>query len=256
MKTLLAFIKKEIMELIRTKKLILLIIIATLFGIMNPLIAKITPWLMEALSGDLEQSGMTISKVSVDAITSWTQFYKNIPMFLIVFVVIMSGILTIEYQKGTLINILTKGLERWKVIIAKAMIMICLWTICYWVCFIITYLYNIYFWSGLDVTHVLLGVFCIYILGIWCISLILFASSIFQDNYAVLGVTGGIFILSYILNMIPAIQDYVPTQLFNSMAVLTGEMQIYQFAGSIFITIILSITATILAILFFNKKAI
>ena len=123
MKSLYAFVKKESLELIRSGKLVLLVIISCLFGIMNPFIAKITPWLMEMMSDQLAESGMSITTIKVDAITSWTQFYKNVPLLLIIFVIIMSGILTNEYQKGTLINILTKGLERWKVIIAKAMIM-------------------------------------------------------------------------------------------------------------------------------------
>lgn len=256
MKTLIAFIKKEWLELIRTGKLILLIIISILFGIMNPLIAKITPWMMEMLSSDLADAGMIVSNFKVDVMTSWTQFYKNVPLLLIIFVIIMSSILTIEYQKGTLINILTKGLQRWKVIIAKTITMIGLWTMCYWLCFLVTYLYNIYFWSVHNVADVLWGASCIYILGILCISFIMFASSIFQDNYAVLGVTGGMFILSYALSMIPTISKYLPTQLFNSMSILTGTMQIDQFIGSILITIVLSFIAIILSILFFNKKAI
>lgn len=256
MKSLIAFIKKEILEFIRTGKLILLLIISILFGIMNPLIAKITPWMMEMLSSDLAEAGVVITEYKVDVMTSWTQFYKNIPLLIIIFVVIMSSILTIEYQKGTLINILTKGLERWKVIIAKVLTMIGLWSLCYWICFLVTYLYNIYFWSVQNVVNVLMGAFCVYILGILCISFIMFASSIFQDNYAVLGVTGGMFILSYALSMIPDIQNYLPTQLFNSMALITGEMQMNQFTGSIFVTIGLSLTAMILSVLFFNKKAI
>lgn len=50
MKSLYAFIKKESLELIRSGKLVLLVIISCLFGIMNPFIAKITPWLMEMMS--------------------------------------------------------------------------------------------------------------------------------------------------------------------------------------------------------------
>lgn len=256
MKTLIAFIKKELMELIRTGKFFLLIIISTLFGIMNPLIAKITPWMMDMLSSDLAEAGMTMSSIKVDAITSWTQFYKNIPMLMIIFVIIMSGILTVEYQKGTLINILTKGLQRWKVIMAKAIAMIGLWTLCYWICFAVTYLYNIYFWSQQNIPYVWGGAICIYILGIWLISLILLASSVFNDNYGVLGITGGIFILSYVLGFFTTIQDYLPTQLLNAMSLLVGEMQFQQLMSAIYITLGLSVLTIVLSILFFNKKAI
>ena len=90
MKSLYAFVKKESLELIRSGKLVLLVIISCLFGIMNPFIAKITPWLMEMMSDQLAESGMSITTIKVDAITSWTQFYKNVPLLLIIFVIIMS----------------------------------------------------------------------------------------------------------------------------------------------------------------------
>ena len=64
-----------------------------------------------------------MTEVRVDALTSWTQFYKNIPLALIIFLLIFSGILTVEYQKGTLINMITKGMNRWKILAAKGIIM-------------------------------------------------------------------------------------------------------------------------------------
>ena len=50
MRQLIAFLKKEWLDLTRSGKLFLLILIFTLFGIMNPAIAKLTPWLMEMFS--------------------------------------------------------------------------------------------------------------------------------------------------------------------------------------------------------------
>ena len=93
MRTLFAFIKKEWMEQTRSGKLLILAIIFGLFGVMNPAIAKLTPWLMDMLSESLAESGMTVTEVQVDALTSWVQFFKNIPMALIVFVLMQAGIL-------------------------------------------------------------------------------------------------------------------------------------------------------------------
>lgn len=256
MNTLLAFIKKEILELLRTGKLLLLVIISCLFGIMNPLIAKITPWLMESLSSQLAETGMQVGQVKIDVFTSWTQFYKNVPMLLIIFVIILSSALTIEYQKGTLINILTKGLQRWKVIIAKAIAMIALWSICYWLCFAITYGYNIYFWDNSMATHVFLGAFNVYLLGVWFISLILLVSSLMSTSYAVIGGVGGIFMIIYLLSIIPSLQTYLPLQLLNSMDIITGAKQISDYVYAIAITGGTTVLSLILATLFFNKKAL
>ena len=106
-----AFLKKEWMEWWRTGRFMVLLLIFVLFGIMNPAMAKLTPWLMETMSESLADAGFVTTAVSVDAMTSWVQFYKNIPVALIVFVLISSGNFTAEYEKGTLIPVVTRGLE-------------------------------------------------------------------------------------------------------------------------------------------------
>ena len=148
MRTLFAFIKKEWMEQVRSGKFLILLIVFGLFGIMNPAIAKLTPWLMEMFSDAVAESGMILGEVQVDAMTSWVQFFKNIPMGLIVFVLLQGGIFTKEYQSGTLILALTKGLKRRTVVLAKMIVLNVLWSLCYWLSFGITYIYTAYFWDN------------------------------------------------------------------------------------------------------------
>ena len=134
MKSLLAFIHKEMLEQRRSGKLIILGILFVVLGIMSPAIAKLTPWLMEMMADSLAGSGLIFTSVSVTAMDSWVQFFKNMPIGLIAFVLIESSIFTREYQTGTLLLSLTKGLERHKVVAAKAVVLVFLWTICYWLC--------------------------------------------------------------------------------------------------------------------------
>lgn len=49
-------------------------------------------------------------------------------MGLIVLVLLFSGTLTTELSKGTLINVLTKGLTRYAVILAKYTVALVLWS--------------------------------------------------------------------------------------------------------------------------------
>lgn len=83
MKSLLAFMKKEWMEQVRSGRLLILVIIFILLGIMNPAVAKLTPWLLEMMADSLEASGMTVTAVTVSAMDSWVQFFKNAPMGLL-----------------------------------------------------------------------------------------------------------------------------------------------------------------------------
>ena len=99
------------------------------------------------------------------------QFYKNAPMALIVFVLMESSIFTKEYQSGTLVLALTKGLERYKVVVAKSFVLFVMWTIGYWLCFGITYLYNAYFWDNSIAKNLMFSVVCWWIFGLWVIAL-------------------------------------------------------------------------------------
>ena len=80
MKTFLAFLKKELLFQLRTGKGMILGILFVLFGIMNPAVAKLTPWLMEMMADSLAESGMIITGITVTAMDSWVQFFKNMPM--------------------------------------------------------------------------------------------------------------------------------------------------------------------------------
>lgn len=80
MKSLMAFLKKEFMEQSRTSKLVLLGILFTLFGIMSPVIAKLTPLMVEMMAETMAQSGIIMTEVTVTALDCWAQFYKNVPL--------------------------------------------------------------------------------------------------------------------------------------------------------------------------------
>ncbi|MDT2791564.1 ABC transporter permease subunit [Enterococcus lactis] len=153
MRQLIAFAKKELKENWRTGKIITLSALTVIFGIMNPLLAKLTPYLVQAMSTTLAESGISVQKITVDATTSWTQFYKNIPMLLIFFLLLFSGILTSEYQNGTIINLLTKGMKRWKIFLSKWIMGILFWSVSYWCCYSITLAYTIYYWDQSIITH-------------------------------------------------------------------------------------------------------
>ena len=80
MRTFIAFTKKEFLEQFRTNKLLILTLVFIFIGILNPLTALLTPWLLEMFSESMEGSGVIIGEIEVTALDSWMQFYKNIPI--------------------------------------------------------------------------------------------------------------------------------------------------------------------------------
>ena len=254
MTQLMAFTKKEFMEVIRTGKFLILTVLFIIFGVMNPAIAKLTPWMMEAFSESLKGSGLTVTEAKVDALTSWTQFYKNVPMALIVFLLMFSGILAVEYQKGTLINMITKGLTRWKIVVSKSVVLLLLWSFGYWMCYGITYGYNEYFWDNSIAKDVAFAAFCVYMLGVWLIALLMLMSTIFSSGSAVAVGTGGVFFVIYLLSMLPDLKEYHPTCLMGASGKLSGAGEAGDYTTALVVAVGLTVVQLVVAVLAFNRK--
>ncbi len=254
MKALFAFIKKEFIEQLRTGKLTLLGILFVLFGIMNAAVAKLTPWLLQIMSDTLAESGMTVTTVTVSATDSWVQFFKNIPMALIAFTLLESNIFTREYQTGTLVPMLTKGLKRYKIVIAKTAVTGVLWTLGYWICVGITYGYNEYFWDNSTAQNLVLSIVCPWLFGFFVLSLMILFSAIFSSNTGVLVGTGGVVLASYAIGLIPKVQKYLPTLLLDGNPLLYGTAESKSYVMSIIICVGASIACFALSIPLFNKK--
>ena len=254
MRQLTAFIQKEFTEVMRNSKLLICAIIFILLGIMNPAIAKITPWLVEQFSNATSGAGMLIQTMEISALTSWEQFFKNMPMGIVFFVLMFSGIVAAELQKGTLINIVTKGMPRWKIMVSKLILLLVLWTGMYFASYIITYVYNDFYWDNDTVNNIFFSVFCLYLFGVWLISLIILMSALADNSAAVSIGVCGVFLLSYLLGIIPAIQDYLPTKLKGSSSLIYGLAKPADFTGAIVVVAIWSVVDIILGIIIFNKK--
>lgn len=254
MKSFIAFFKKELLECVRSGKIMILGVLFFLFGIMNPAIAKLTPWLFELLSDSLAESGMIVTEVTVDALTSWAQFFKNVPIVLIVFVLIYSGIFTKEYESGTLILVLTKGLSRYKVVLAKSAVMFSLWTIGYWLCFAVTYGYNAYFWDNSIAIGLIPAAIHWWLFGILVVCLMVFFSVLCKNYHGVLLGTGGSVLGTYIISLFPKFSEYTPTALMNSASLLTGTESADIYVKAIVITVVMGLVCLVASVPIMNKK--
>ena len=253
MKSFVAFFKKELLQSARGGKLWILIGIFLLFGIMNPAIAKLTPWLMEMMAEELTLSGMSVTAVSADAPASWAQFFKNIPMALIAFVFIYSNIFTKEYSSGTLILVLTKGLSRYKVVIAKSVLMLLLWSMGYWLSFGVTYVCNDVLWDNSIAANLMPAVVHQWLFGVFVIALIVLFSAISSNYIGVLMGTGGCVFALYLAGLVPKIAKYLPTSLMSSAAYV-GVASAEKYTAAAVITAVCSVAFIAVSVPIFNKK--
>lgn len=247
-----AFLKKEILESIRTYKLFIMLIVFILFGVINPLTAKLTPHIIETLI----PGGHLIPISEPTALDSWAQFFKNITqMGLIVTIIVFSGMLATELSKGTLINILTKGLSRQAVILAKFTSMVLIWTLSLGASFATTWIYTKYLFPVSDISNLLLSVFCLWLFGLWLFSIVIFSSTLINNNYGNLLIVGLVVVIGILINIVPDAQKYNPLSLATkNMDLLTNVLNPTYFNYAIIITMLLIVIFITLSIMIFRKK--
>lgn len=221
MRAFTAFTKKELIEASRTYKVMIMLLVFFLLGIMNPFTAKLTPELLKSLNS--EQITITITETTAN--DSWAQFYKNVPqMGLIVLVIVYSGILAGEFTKGTLVNMLTKGLSRRVVIAAKFASATLLWTASYVLCFAVSYFYTIYFWPEGNMSNLLVALLTLWLSGELLIASVMFGGVLFKNTYGALLFAGILVAVLYIINIVPEVSKYNPASLTScGYSLITGE---------------------------------
>ena len=253
MRGYIAFFKKEWLEAVRSYRLVILLIAFAIFGIMSPLTAKLTPFLLE----NLMPEGISIQISEPTAIDSWMQFFKNIPqMGTIVILLMFSGLFANEIQKQTLVPFLTKGLSRAQVILSKLSISYVLWTISYFLSFFITYAYTIYYWDMSNISHLAEVIIGAWIFGLLLVSILMLAGVIFSSYSGALLGTGAFIAVLLLLQIIPDFHAN-PIYLFsNGVAVMQNQADIDYTYWQASISIAISIIASVCSIVIFNRKRI
>ncbi|MBR5179932.1 MAG: ABC transporter permease subunit [Lachnospiraceae bacterium] len=249
-----AYIKKECMELTRTGKLLILGIIFILFGILNPAMAKLTPWLYEMLQDSFSEQGLIIGEVTVNAMTSWTQYFKNATMVVITIILLCSTGFTNEYQKGTLVQIVTKGLSRRKIYFSKLLVGYATWTVMFLVYTGVTLGYTVYFWGDDKVPDLFYAILFFWIFGILLMSLLSMFGALSENSGQVLLGTGGIIFITILINYVPTISKYMPIKLMDGLQLCNGTAQVSDFSEALIITSIMIIACIIIGMVAFDKR--
>lgn len=254
MKGYVAFLKKEWLEQLRTCRFFILLTIFFIFGMMSPLTAKLTPLILKNFAIE----GMQITMQDPTAMDSYMQFFKNnTSMGLIVLILVFSGILSSELSKGTLINILTKGLSRNAVILAKFTSAAATWTVSLALCFVTTYGYTVYLFKPQDIHHLWFAVLCLWLFGIFLLSLLLLVSTVGKNSYTSLLGVGAVVVLLFMVNMLPVLQKYNPLLLVsNNLGMLAADYRILDAMASVGVTAGLSLLFLVGAVMIFRKKRI
>lgn len=205
-----AFFKKEVIEHLRNYKLFIFMIVFAIIGILSPLTAKFLPELLESLMDE----NITIIIQDPTYVDSWVQFFSNINQIgLVVMVLVFSPIMAREYEKGTLVHMVTKGLPRLSIYSAKLAILYLSWTLFYWFSFAITLGYTYFYFPDSSTDGLFLATFSLYVFGLMLLALLLFSAILLESTFAPLLAVVGTIGMLFIGEMLPAVQEWSPLQL-------------------------------------------
>lgn len=254
MRIFLSLLKKEVIEGARTKKMISTFILFLFIGLISPLTAKLTPMILQSIA----TGNIDINVAPPSEIDSWTQFFKNISQIgMFGLAIILSTQMANEFQKGTLINLLSKGLPRYQVVLSKIIYNFILWFIAYFCSFILTYFYTKYFFGiSFPVRNILMAALLPFIFGLFLISLEILAGVISGNVIGTLILTSAGIVIQLILSIRDEIVKYMPIALIEKPVNLIKGIGYDDYYVPIITGSILLILCIVISIAVINIKQI
>lgn len=225
-----------------------------IFGFLSPITAKYLPQIFEMAGLDPAALGMA----DPSAADSFAQFFKNVgQMGLLVLVIIFSGIMANEFSKGTLVNMLTKGLKRPIVIISKWVSSVICWTVAYLVCLGITYVYTKYYFEVEGYHNMFAAFFALWLYGVFLLVLVILGGTIFKNVFGSLLLTGGVAVVLTLINLVPSFQKFNPASLASdSLALITAQKGLDDLLPAFILCGASILVLSAVTVLIFNKKQI
>ena len=189
-------------------------------------------------------------------IDSWVQFFKNINQIgMFGLVILFSTQITNEIQKGTLINLLSKGLPRYQVIMSKWFFNTIMWFCSYCICFLVAFGYTKYFFGNtFPVGNIFMAALLPLIFGIFLISLEILGSVITENVVGTLIFVAIGVVIQFILSLKDEIVKYMPIDLLGKPVNIIKGIGFNDYFIPIFTTFGLIIICIISSIIVLNKK--
>ncbi|MCP9312560.1 ABC transporter permease [Liquorilactobacillus satsumensis] len=240
MRILTIMFEKELVETWRTYRFLTLITFFLILALMSPLVAKLTPTIIKLSLNDT----LNLQLPQPTAFDSWKQFYKGITQLgILVTAILFAGTMSQELSKNTLVNLVTKGLPRWTIVLSKYFSLLLQWTVALSLSLFVTWGYTAYYFPAkITPTAVLAGFLPLLLFGIFLLALILFGSTLGQNNYGGLLIPLFITVILYLINLVKQFHNYNPLSLIgDNLAILQGTKPLSQLLPSMLVAIAASL---------------
>ncbi len=245
--------KKEWLELIRSKKLLIMIVLFLFVSISSPILAKLIPSLFKNIEG--------IGPINIPEST-WRdavdQFVKNANQFIgLVIVFMFAGSIAEEKNKKTLEIVLTKPISRASFLLAKFLSGSLLITLCMTLGSAIFYYYSVSIFGSFSLPNFVFLAVALHFLFSVVLALAIFSSTIANTQIIAIAVAFFVEIISLaVLPYIDAIKNYLPTYVLSNYKEMMINGGFHNFMPSIYTSLILIFLFVAGSILIFNRQEI
>lgn len=253
---ILKLMKKEWNEIIKTGKFYALLFSFLFFAVASPAIAKFTPEIIKSIIESQQTKGLIIQLPPPTWKDSFLQFFKNLNQIIfLILVIVFIGSIAEEKNKGTVIMVVSKGINRSTWIISKFIFQFLISLAFLIISYILCLYYTVFLFSNFPIVNSLFSTLLYGIYLFFFLSLTLFSSSLGNNTIQAGGIFFGIFIFLNILSLFPNLSPYNPiylSSLENNWII--GSVELKEAIKPVLSSILLSLTFIFLSILHFNNQ--
>ena len=215
---------KEMLEQWRSYRFLITMVVLAAFGLSSPLIAKMTPQIMQLLPNGAQIALLIPAPTVADAVT---QYVKNISQFGILLALLLSmGSVSLEKEKGTAAMVLSKPLSRIAFLFSKFAALSVTFLAALLVAGLGCFYYTLLLFEPLKIGawFALNGLMLLYLLVY--VALTIFFSTLSRSQFLTAGMAFGALILIGAVGALPGVGDYLPSALINSGTALVSGMSV------------------------------
>ncbi|MGL5150397.1 MAG: ABC transporter permease [Clostridium sp.] len=233
-------IKKEMMYLKRTNKILILFLVFLFISISSTVMAKYEPEIMKVMAENF-QGGIEIITNETNYGYGLSQYFGNLSQLgLLVVLLVSAGSIVSEKTSGTLTYFMNMEFSRWKIVMAKFIALVLIFIGASVISTGVASLYLFLFYGDFNFQLIIMCYALYLSYGVCLISFALFFSSIFKGLTMCTGVIVLMFFSFSILNLIPKVREFLPCNTQMIISGLVNGSSNFNY-GVVFVGIVLSI---------------
>jgi len=255
MKQFLVLAKKDLLELARSKKLLIIIVVFLFVAAASPALAKLTPLLLKSIPST---PGLVIKLPDPTYMDAIDQFVKNLQQIaLLVLVFVVAGCIADEKNRRNLEILLSKPVSRTKFILSKFATYLIPISIAFILGAVGFYFYAASLFTSFSITNFALVTLLLLLSVLMVLSFTIFIGTIVRNALLAAGIGyGADILLDITFGLVKKITKFSPNYIFANYKTLISNGWNNNFVIPAIIAFIVIVLSILAAVALFNKQEI